>query len=72
MPHTRDTFTEGSWRPQRRMRLRVPTYFTGEIARLPEDYEVHGFFAIELGDARDPDVLAEHDLWLKIKALSEP
>lgn len=56
----------------RRMGLRVPTFFTSEVALLPADYDVYGFFAIELNDTHEHDVVAEYDLWLKLKVLAEP
>jgi len=56
----------------RRMGLTKPTHFQGEIALLPEDFEVRGFFVTQPSDHHDPDAVAEHELWLRIRALTAP
>lgn len=56
----------------RRMGLRNLTHFTASVHLLPADYEIRGYFAVELEDERLPDAVAEHDLWLAIRALAGP
>jgi len=54
----------------RRMGLRNITHFTADVHLLPSDYEIRGYFAVQLGDERLPDAAAEYDLWLAIRGLA--
>lgn len=54
----------------RRLGLRVPTHFQGEIALVPKDFECKGFFAIDPEDVHSPDAVKNDELWLQLRTLA--
>lgn len=55
----------------RRLGLRVPTHFQRALELAPKDLDPRGFFATAAGDEDDPDVVLDHDLWLRLRGLAE-